>query len=279
VNEAEAFERATRRSRTIKLALLALVVLSPLIWVVYKNVAARKRIEEHREAYERSIALTDADKTELRDAIPNARKAIDDAARAFVTAVTPQTLDGLQDAGTNCPYRVSAPTMGAGESYVKYGSIDGNYFGNARYTLYAPGAAIKPSVGFELSTLDEIAKQLAEGKADKNDLERVRRLERGLDDELFVVGETKAPVVLADSYLPGSVTGFAYLYSYDEGRIVCFAALAVQSSPEIEISYSHMAGNYLDQEMKKDSAAQAVLERDLHVQVRYAIASRLHSTL
>jgi hypothetical protein len=278
-NEVEAFERATRRSRTIKIALLLLVIASPLIYVGYRNHAKRAQIEERHEAYERSIALTAADKTELEAAIPRARKAIVDAGNRFVNIVTPQALEAMEDSGQRCPYRITGPSMGAGESYIKYGSIDMNYFGNAGYTLYAPGTPIKPPIAGDLGTLDDIAKKLATKTADKTDLDRVKRLERTMDDFLFVVGEQKDPVVLADTYLPGQLSGFAYLYSWDANRIVCFTALAVQNREAIEIQYSHMAGNYVDEEMKKNDAARSVLQRDLQVQIRTAIAARLHAAL
>jgi hypothetical protein len=278
-NEVEAFERATRRSRHIKIGLVFLVVCSPLIYLGYRNYAKRAEIQEHRDAYAREIALTAADKTELAAAIPRARKAIEDAGNAFVNVVTPATLEALEDSGQPCPYRVSAPSMGAGESYVKYGSIDMNYFGNASFRLYAPGAPIKPPIAGDLGTLEEIAKRLAEKKADKNDLARVKRLERSMEDFLFVVGEQRDPIVLSDSYEAGQLSGFAYLYSWSAGRVVCFTSLAVQNRESIEIEYSAMVGNVVDEMMKKNDAAKAVLERDLQVQIRTAIAARLHATL
>jgi len=263
----------------IKITLLLLVIGSPLIYVGYKNYAKRAEIQERRDAYQASIALTAADKTEMAAAIPRARKAIEDAGNQFVKVVTPAALDALEDAGTPCPYRITGPSMGAGESYIKYGSIDTNYFGNASYTFFAPGTPITPNISYDLSTLDDIARRFAIKQAFKTDLERVNRLARGLDDMLFVVGEQKDPVVLADSYLPGQLSGFAYLYSFEAGRIVCFTALAVQNRESIEIEYSAMVGNALDEEMKKNDAARSVLQRDLQVQIRTAIAARLHAPL
>jgi hypothetical protein len=278
-NEVEAFERATRRSRTIKIVLVFLVVCSPLIYLGYKNYAKRAEIQERRDAYAREIALTEADKTELTAAIPRARKSIVDAGNRFVNVVTPAALEALEDEGQPCPYHITGPSMGAGESYIKYGSIDMNYFGNASYRLYAPGAPIVPPIDDDLATIDEIAKRFATKQADKNDLARVKRLERSMEDFLFVVGEQKAPTILSDSYIPGQLTGFAYLYSWSANRVVCFTSLAAQNREQIEIEYSAMVGNALDEQMKKNDAAKAVLERDLQVQIRTAIAARLHATL
>jgi hypothetical protein len=278
-NEVEAFERATRRSRTIKIVLVFLVVCSPLIYLGYKNYAKRAEIQEHRDAYAREIALTAEDKTELAAAIPRARKAIQDAGNTFVNVVTPQKLEALEDSGQPCPYRITGPSMGAGESYIKYGSIDMNYFGNASYTLFAPGVPITPPLAYDLGALEEIAKKAAAKTADKNDLARVKRLERSMDDFLFVVGEQTEPMIVSDSYMPGELAGFAYLYSWSAAHVVCFTALAAQNREQIEIEYSHMEGNYADADMKKKEAARGVLQRDLQVQIRTAIAARLHATL
>lgn len=257
--EIEAFEKATRRSRTIKLTLLVLLVLSPLIWVIYKNVATRQEIAKHEEEYQAKIALTDAEKQHMRETIPATRKQIEAAATTFVTVVNAAALDALEDAGTACNVRVTPAS--------------------AKFALYTPGQPIKPGVSYELATLDEIGKELAEGKADKHDLERLERMTYRLDNELFVVGERREPVVLADSYLPGSLTGYAYLYSHQAKRVVCFAAIAAQNSPAIDIKYTHMEGNILDEQVKKDQAARDQLVRDLDENIRNAIAARLQATL
>ncbi len=40
-----------------------------------------------------------------------------------------------------------------------------------------------------------------------------------------------------------------------------------------------MVGNYLDEERSKNDAARSVLQRALQVQIRTAIAARLHAAL
>ncbi len=262
----------------IKIGLLMVLVTSPLTYLAYKNHSKRAAIQDRRDAYAASIRLTDADKTELTAAIGRARKEIEDAARTFVNTVTPQKLEALQDAGTRCPYRVSAPSMGAGESYIKYGSIDMNYFGNASYRLFAPGEPVTPQIASQLSTLDGIARELAENKADKNDLDRVHRMERYAEDDLFVVGQKTEAIVLGDSYEPGSLGGFAYLYSYEAQRVVCFTALAVQNRAAIDFEYTTTTpGSPVD--YNKDAAARSVLTRDLEVEIRTAIAARLQAAI
>jgi hypothetical protein len=255
--EVEAFAAATRRSRRIKLGVLIGLVLSPLIWVIYKNVAVRDRIAKREEAYQESIRLTDADKASLRAELPVLRKQVDESAHVFVTTVTPAALEALEDSGSRCRYRVDA----------------------TRVPVYPPGAQVQPSVGYELSTIDEITKELTAGTADKEDVLRVERMRYGMDQELFIIGERREPVVLDDSFMPGQVTGFVYLYSHEAKRIVCFAALAVQNTAAIDIEYRAMAGNILDEAMKKREAAQHKLATDLTEQLRLAITARLQSTL
>lgn len=241
----------------IKLGALLAVVLSPLIWVIYKNVAVRDRIAKRHEAYQESIRLTDPDKTRLRTDLQALRKQVEESANVFVSTVTPAALDALEDSGSRCSYRVDASVV----------------------PIHPPGAPVKPNVGYELSTIDEIAKELADGTADTLDVDRLERMRKGMDQELFIVGVRKEPVVLDDSFLPGQVSGFVYLYSHEAKRVVCFAALAVQNSEAIEIEYHAMVGNMLDAEMKKRQAAQGKLAADLTEQLRDAIKARLQATL
>jgi hypothetical protein len=84
-------------------------------------------------------------------------------------------------------------------------------------------------------------------------------------------------VMLSDSYLPGTVTGNAYLYSFRDRRIVCATALEVRSSVGIEVRYQYMQDNVADEMTKKDRAGQATLDRDLEVQLRYAIAAHIRA--
>jgi hypothetical protein len=261
----------------IKLGAFLLLVSSPLIWVVYKNVSVRKRIADRQEAYQQSIALTDVEKKELPLAIERARKALQDAGRTFSAAMSPDALRAASSSGGPCPLRISAPTMGAGESYIKHGSIDGNYFGNADFDLYEREEDIKTPINSRLATLNDIEDELRAGKADKLDLERVQGIERLRGHELIVVGKATKPAVLADTYVPGTLKGRAYGYSYAEGRLACVADLDVSNTEKIEIHYTAMVGNVADEMIKKDQAAQTTLERDLQIQIRHAIASRLQA--
>lgn len=255
--EVEAFVRATRRSRTIKLTVLILVVLSPIIWVIYKNVAKRQEIAKHEEEYRARMALTPADKQRMDELIPQTRKALRDSAIGFATVVTPQALDALEDAGTACPARVRT----------------------AGFRLYKVGEPIDSGVAYKLTSLGEIEKKYRAGNADKLDLERVEQISFSGDSELFVVGERKDPLVLANEYFPGTISGFAYLYSHRDKKVICFASFAVQNAETISVEYRAMAGNVLDEEMKKREAAQAKLAVDLEDQAGAAIAARLHATL
>jgi hypothetical protein len=254
--EIEAFERATRRSRTIKLTVLGLVVLSPIIWVIYKNVAKRQEIAKHEEEYRARIALKPEDKKRLAELIASTRKELEESAAAFGAVTTPAALDALEDSGSPCGARVS-PT----------------------FDFYKKGDPIDPGVKLKLDGLAAVEQELKEGKADKLDLEHVERMRFGSQHELFVVGEHKDPVVLANEYFPGTLSGFAYLYSHREKRVICFASFAVQNAESIAVEYRAMRGNVVDEEMKKREAAQAKLAVDLQDAAREAIAARLHATL
>jgi hypothetical protein len=259
VGEIEEFARATRRARTIKIGIVGLLVLSPLIWVGYKNFAKRQEIAKHEEAYRERMKLTADEKAKLPGQIAELRTAVTEAIATFAAQVTPEKLDALEDAGADCAYRVEPAS--------------------ADYHVYAQGQTVTPRASYVIERLDEIAKRVTAGTADRSDLDTVWRYGHSVERELFIIGTRTDPIVTADSYLPGTVTGFAYLYSYAKGKVVCFTSLAVQNSPAIDIAYTHMEGNIVDEEMKKREAAEQKLSQDLDLNVRNALAARLRATL
>ncbi len=252
--------------------MFALVILSPLIWVIYKNVWVRKQIAVRKEAYQKEITLSEADKTELAASIVQARNVLEEDQRKFVVAMTPGALSQINGAEQPCPARMRGPTIEAGESYVKHGSIDMNYFGNADFRLFPREDAIDSWVHENVRVVDGIAAKLTQGKADRRDLERVQKLVSSRGTELFVVGELRKGGATGDSYTPSELTGRAYLYSNDEGRVVCVAPLNVRTNPTLVITYSHSVHN---ESVNKSAAADLQLERDLNVEIRRAIAKGL----
>lgn len=278
-NDVEAFERATRRSRQIKLGLLALLIASPFLYLGYTCQVKKNKIAAAREEYEAAQRLSAAEVSELRALIPKTRTAIADATKAFTEVVTHEKLAAIIPGESRCPHRFSAPDLRSGQSYVEHGSIDGNYFGSMSYQLLEPGAPIKPAgLGDATTALDRADEALRKNAPTKSILEDVRGAS-DLGTTLIIVGKRTEPIVMAGvvdaSYIPGEIRGTVFLYSFASRQIECAAFLAVQNSSAVDIRYSYSAGNYSDKDRNLSEAGRGALQRDLEVELRRAIAQGL----
>ncbi len=281
MDDVEAFARAHRRKRQVRLLLLAAVIAAPFMFLGWKCYSTNAVIEERREAYRKERELSEAERASLRTSIADARQVLAAAREGWGRAVTPEALAAISPGAEACAIRVVAPTAQAAAAYVRYGSIDGNYFGNAYFHRHAAGEPIQPrAIDAELRQLDEVAAELEANTADRDDAARVRELE---DRSLFLIVEREIkPLVTsgitgAGGFTPGRLVGTAYLYSYRQQRITCLGALDVQNSESIEFDFSYLADDVLDKERKEREAAEATLQRDLAVRVQQALTPSLRA--
>jgi hypothetical protein len=282
------FVRSIRRRRAIFAVVFASLIASPFayVWwqrhkVVVKNEAWEAEQAERERAEEafRNRPLSADEARELRQLAPSTKQALLDMRDAWRRNVTPDALAAVVPTESRCPESFSAPTIGAGESYVKYGSIDGNYFGSMHYDVVRTGEPIpEPAFARMLAEVEAISDRIAGGRLLRPDLAALDKLGRG-DTELFVLADERADaIVTGDSYIAGKVAGTAYLYSHAQRRVICAADIDVKNAPEVEIRYTHRAGAVGDEEIQKYAAAKAVLERDMDVQLRRAIATSMRAT-
>ncbi len=279
MDDVEAFARAHRRKRQVRLFLLAAVIASPFVFLGWRCYSANEKIEAQREAYRKELALSEGERGSLRTSIAEARQRLAAAREGWTRAVTREALAAVAPGDGPCTLRLVAPTTQAAASYIRYGSIDGNYFGNIFFRSYPAGEPLQPlDIDEELQQLDKIAAGLEANTADRNDASRVRDIE---DRSLFVVVERETkPLVTpgpAGGFTPGRIVGTAYVYSYSQQRITCAGALDVQNSESIEFDYSYMEDNVLDRNRREEEAAEATLHRDLAVRVRQALARDLRA--
>lgn len=96
--------------------------------------------------------------------------------------------------------------------------------------------------------------------------------------ELVVVArETKAPQVRSmTSYVPGEVTGRAYLWDFEEGRVLCAADVHATSSQEIGFSY--LGAPDAKAESGRTSRLMATLSDDLTRAVERAATEALFAS-
>jgi hypothetical protein len=190
-------------------------------------------------------------------------------------------IDALEISEQPCNASLMAPTIEAAKSYVEYGSIDGNYFGSWSLRLVR-GEPIgeSGSCAFDDWQAKRTREQLERGEADKDTLAWARQAVltpgRGYQVIVLVDKESK-PLKTGDTFIPGRISGRAFVYSDELRRFVCGGPVDAMSSPNVNIRYTYMKDNFLDQESKSASAGQAALGRDLEVQVRRALGEQLHS--
>lgn len=268
------FARSSRRSRKIKLAVIGVIALSPIIWALSTLFRTRHEIAKHEAEYEEQQRLSDAELAELQAAIPAAQKRLDELDRQFAAATAPEKLRQIAETEAPCPVRFRAPDPAAASSYVK------NRFQSSETSrvipVTAPGARADAGLDDLRYRLTNAAEQLVDGKARRRDLEGVQGVQHVGGYQTFVVGIVTPPVVLGDSYDAGTVRGNAYVYAYDRQQVICAAALDVQNSAGVDITYyAHADG--LDRERNAREATEATLKRDMEMQLQFAIASHLHA--
>ena len=230
------------------------VALSPFGYVVWRFYKAHALIAEHEREAREAEMLSDAETAQLRTSLADAIKTLQSAKASFVADVTPAALDAVTPGESRCPYGASGT-----------------------HGVIAPGQKVEP-IGLDTWLITQVQDDLDKGAATKTELGQIEGM-RGLPGEVvFVVGKSSPPIVTGDSYLPGQIVGTAYMYSYRQRRIVCAAPIDVQNKEAIDIQYTYMEGNILDEDMKKRESARSTLETDLQEQLDRQISERLRAT-
>lgn len=267
--------RSANRGRRVRLAILAvfgLVALAPLAAMGWRGYQSHRA----REAAARAQLLDDRGTAELRELADALEQRTAAGEASWKTAMSPTAFSALDAGTTPCPRRLAAPTRDAADSYVKYASIDGNYFGGWGYRVVRPG---QPVTSGELAgahtLIDHARAAIADGSGTRRLLAEVRSGLGGF--EVVVVEEPGSvkPVAIGDSFTGGTFVGHAYLYDHARRAIACVAEVNAKSSDSVSIRWSEISpvdGN-------RERAAQAALGRDLEVQIRGAISAGLRTAV
>ncbi len=105
--EAE-FEASLRRGRRIRLAVLAIVIASPLVYVTYRFWYQHHKNAEWEARVRQEAMATPDQVAELKKLIPELRQKIDAASAQIKADVTRDALDhALASDGGRCPYDVA----------------------------------------------------------------------------------------------------------------------------------------------------------------------------
>lgn len=267
------FARSQRRATGVRMAVMGLVIASPFLWLGWRCHKERAKRAAWEDEYKEQQRLSPAEKAELDKLLPELKVKLQRAQQAFGEDVTPAKLETVAPGEGGCAqYRSEASDLDA-----KLGT---------RYAALAGSSVEKFKIGepIKVKALESAARSLdqllarikEEEEPTKSHLASLRDLAKTADQVVFFVGETSEPVVLADSYMPGTVRGMAFLYSPEQRKIVCAANIDVQNASEVKISYTTSrydvtgAGN-------KRAAAQAELMLDLGTRTDRAIAQGMRA--
>ena len=272
-DDIEDFARSQRRATNARMAVVGLVIASPFLWLGWRCHKERQKKAAWEEEYRQQNRLSDAEKAELDKLLPDLAGKLARAQKAVAEDVTPAALETVMPGEEPCvQYRSEASDLDA-KLGTRYAALAGSSI-----EKFKIGEPIKlKSIERSARSVDALLAEIAnEDEPTKSHLSRARSLVSDAERVVFFVGETSEPVVMVDSYIPGTVRGMAFLYSPQARKIVCAAHVEVQNASEVKVSYTTSrydvtgTGN-------KQAAAQLELQMDLATRTDHAIAQNMRA--
>ena len=252
---------------------MGVVIASPFLWLGWRCHEERQKKAAWEEEYRQQNRLSDAERAELDKLLPELKGKLERAQKSFSEDVTLAALEAVKPGEDPCTSYRSA----AGDLDAKLGT---------RYAALAGGSVERFKVGepIKVKSIERSAKSVEslleeiknEDEPTKSQLSRARSMTRDADGVVFFVGESSEPVVMVDSYIPGTVRGMAYLYSPEARKIVCAAHVDVQNAPEVKVSYTTSRYDVTGSSNKR-AAAQVELQMDLATRTDQAIAQGMRA--
>ena len=260
----KAFTRSTTTKRWVMIGLLVAVIAAPFVYVGNTCRQKQNKIDAREAEYRGAQQLSASDRAALDQAIARARSTYTAARQAWAAAVANDALAALAPSAKPCEYEFDAPTAKAAESFVKYGSVDANYFGKGAFTSFSASEPVRDDqLRGATSTIDGIAGLAAQGYGTRAHLDQLRTLPTHV--VVFVVDREVEPVAgTGTAYTPGEVAGRSYVFSVAQKRIVCAGTVDVRNAPNMETS-------------PRNDEAKMMLFRDLEMQIRQALARGLRA--
>ncbi|MBA3499897.1 MAG: hypothetical protein M4D80_28505 [Myxococcota bacterium] len=246
----KAFTRSTTTKRYVMIGLLVALIASPFIYVWNARREKQQQIDARANTYRPPAPV---DRTEIDKAIEPVRRQLQAARVAWATATTPEVLAAIKPSANPCEYKFDAPTAKAAESFVKYGSVDANYFGKGAFVSFMAGEPVRDQlIAGPLRELD--------GLANKQQLSRMPT------HAVFVIVDKEVEPIpgVGKAFTPGEVRGRSYVFSIAQAKLVCAGVVDVRNTPALETS-------------PQDEEAKQMLFRDLEMQIRGALATGLRA--
>ena len=260
----KAFTRSTTTKRWVMIGLLVAVIAAPFVYVGNTCRKKQARIDANQAAYREAQQLSEGERAQLDNAVAQARQTYATALQAWTTAVTKDALAAITPSAKPCEYRFDAPSAKAAESFVKYGSVDANYFGTGAFVSFSASEAVRDDqLRGTASAIEHIANLATRGNATRAHIDELRKLPTHV---VFVVidREVEPLAGTGTAYTPGEVAGRSYVFSVAQKRLVCAGTVDVRNAPNMETS-------------PRDDEAKMMLFRDLEMQIRQALATGLRA--
>ncbi|HSD88710.1 MAG TPA: hypothetical protein VLB44_14375, partial [Kofleriaceae bacterium] len=278
---AAAFGRSTRMKRWLSLGVLALVVGSPFLYVLYTRHRDRVEREERRDAWEaeqKRLAappppLSAAEVTQLKTMVEKQRAQLTGARQSWATAVAPDRLAALTASSAPCPFTFEPPPSADADRYIHEGTADPSRFGTDFIALRAGSAFPDQELERDERIVEGVSGRVAAGHANAGDHEMLKNIDPYIPF-VFIDKDTPADITATApkmTYTPGQVTGRGYVFSIPDGRVVCAATIDVKNPP------SDPPPAFLDG-IRRAPDAKLALHRELEVRLRQAMATGLHAT-
>ena len=283
-----AIGRMAARRRALMGGLIAaglLLVAAPYVYIGY----GRHAVAVADAAQRRAEQLNDAEQNELDDLLARADVSLAAENTAFQNATSPAALAKTGTGEGICSDAPSAPEGEAAASYIRYGSIDAVYFGNASYVLvHGDDTSPASPVASWRSIIARVRAANAKHEATRTNLTETRDIltgrNRGVILFIVVASETDPDVSAPASdgksgFDAGELRGRGYLYRNADHRVACAGDLSVTSSPSVDITTftTTLSGVPINGTMAQLEAARSGVKRDFEVQIRRALATDLHA--
>lgn len=220
---------ASRRMWTLRLAGLGIVLgfVGMIAWNFTQPLRRRARAR-----------VTDDEISAFRARMADALQIVAAQEAAWAQQAEPGALELAETTESECPLDLRPPTTTAIDSYLKHGSIDANYFGNVSFTRVKPGEAFGPcrACATAREAIARGLKQADAGELERHELGWYGRYDFGATGrDIFVVAdEWTEPKQISATFIPGHVSGRAWLYDHQARRFVCMTELDVESSPTVK---------------------------------------------
>ncbi|MEO8841945.1 MAG: hypothetical protein ABI591_09830 [Kofleriaceae bacterium] len=262
-----AFGRSTRLKRWTKLALLVLVLASPFVYLLHKDLKSTDHHDTAEPVQPVVVPVSDQEQAEVAAMAGQLHGELATARARWANLVAPKSLAAIVAGSEPCAFPFVAPDSHGAEQFIRDGN--GEALGASTFASYDATAPIQDDQLSRMTAIvDAVQARLTAHRVDHLDRKRLTDLEPYV--VFIVIDHEVEPVITATApqiaFTPGQVTGRGYVFSVESGQIVCAATIdARNAQPSTD----------LDRVRRKPEAAD-VLHRELEVRIRQALATGLH---